>query len=306
MLDANVILQDVRYSAQSGKRSELVIASDQRVLRLLASRSVVEEVKEHLDRMTTPSISLSTLEGEWKRLYGPRLWVVEIPADTSDPEVQEVFLKDPDDATSISLARLVAPCLLFSGNTKHLPMAVSDWLAVTRQVKRLAWAQATLDGVSSMVGMTVGLPVASLVGLGGAVRRLPRGWAAVVGGGLLVAGVVYFRSEASHRHRDKLAGGLMALATQIGTEMDRAWRTRAETVPMVEPRFIPPPDVLSPMNRAARFLAVNPWRTATEVAQQLPSNDGRPWTATRVKAEILEPSAAFVGRDRRWALGKTQ
>jgi hypothetical protein len=288
-----------------GKRSELILGSDQRVLRLLASRSVADEVTEHLDRMAAPSISLAALKREWQQQYGPRLWVVEIPANLSDPEVQSVILKDPDDATSISLARMVAPCLLFSGNTKHLPLAVPDWLAVTRQVKRLARAQTTLEGASSMMGITVTLPIYGLVGLGGAVRRLPWVWSAAVGAGLLVSGLLYFRSQASRRHRERLVRYLIALATKIGAELDGAWQVRAETAPLVEPRCVRQPDELTPTNRAARLLAMSPWRTATEVAECLQSDVRGRWTATRVKAEILEPFTAFVARDRRWALGET-
>jgi hypothetical protein len=310
VVDADVVLQDIRFSAKTGRRSALVSASETGAIRLLISRTAAQEVEEHLPDMVTGGVSRSALDEVRRRVHWQHLWVVDIDPDETDPEVRRVMEADPDDATSITLARLVAPSILFSMNVRHLPLAVDEWLALTRQIMRLHRAESVLQGGESLLKLGMAVPVGGAVAISKLFRRLPPPAAVAVCIGSVAAIVLYLRSAQGQRRRRDAKEAVGQALGRVHAEMEAALQTKAEVARALSPRLIPAVDQMtadppSIAHRAARFLVSNPASSATELVQGISFDGlGSRWTASRLRTDVLEPASVFVCDQSRWSLGE--
>jgi hypothetical protein len=303
VLDANVLLQDIRHMARTGERSILISASDEGVARLLAPASVVAKVQDRLPRLAYGAVGLDALDRVWPSAYDDDLWVVGVETDVDDPEVTRVLDADPEDASVMTLARIVAPALLLSMNHRHLPLATGEWLEATRAIRRLAVAERRLEGATHLVGGMALAPVAGIVGAFHLLRRMRPAWALGVAATTVLAAAAYFRTEHGWGTLQRVGRGIWAFWEKVAAGAESAERTRQASHAKVTASRIQPPETGGVTGLAARVLALKPRLSATEIVDAL-SLDGQAWTATRLRREVLEGHPMFVSHNRRWTLGK--
>jgi hypothetical protein len=135
VVDANALLSCVGNDCRKGTgwQSNLLRMTNRGIATVYASDHVYGEVYEHLPKIARWSkVPVPVLRARFETNYLPRLRFVTVDtADVSDPQV--LAITDPDDVPTGQLAKLVAPCVVFSED-KHLRkpgLAPEDWRAVT-------------------------------------------------------------------------------------------------------------------------------------------------------------------------------
>ena len=114
VVDANALRSDVLYGCRKGRRTTLVTAANEGLLRLYAAAHVVEEVAEHYVRWAADGpVSASAFWQRWQEEYLPLLRIVEVPtgllSTAETRRVERLAAVDPDDVPSVTLT------LLFGG-----------------------------------------------------------------------------------------------------------------------------------------------------------------------------------------------
>lgn len=164
IVDTNTLLSsvdnDCRHEGWSS-RIRRMTASGATVL--YAADHVLEEVYEHLPRIAESSpVPLATLRARFEDEYLPALRFVAV-SDADAPDPQVLAITDPDDVPTGKLAKLIAPCVVFSDD-KHLKMpgfAPKRWLDA---------AEAAVNVAEGFRKQTVtmnaaALPIRSMAGL---------------------------------------------------------------------------------------------------------------------------------------------
>jgi hypothetical protein len=135
VVDANALLSCVGNDCRKGpgRQSGLLRMTQRGIATLYASDHVYWEVYEHLPKIARWSkVPVAVLRAHFETNYLPRLRFVTVnAANIVDPQV--LAIADPDDVPTGQLAKLVAPCVVFSED-KHLRqpgLAPEDWRAIT-------------------------------------------------------------------------------------------------------------------------------------------------------------------------------
>lgn len=159
VVDADVLLSSVKNDCEHGAdwRSRLLRMTDQRKSFLFAADHVYFEVYRGLPKIAKSSTaSLSELRSRFEEQYLPAVRFVSMSAEQPCDE-QVALVTDPTDVPTAQLARLVAPCVVFSGD-QHLRkpgIAPSNWRSVAGA--GVAIADASLR--ASVATNSVALPV---------------------------------------------------------------------------------------------------------------------------------------------------
>lgn len=131
--DANALLSCVGNDCRKGTgwQSDLLRATNRGIATLYASDHVYWEVYEHLPKIARWSkVPVPVLRARFETNYLPRLRFVTVDAAAiADPQV--LAITDPDDVPTGQLAKLVAPCVVFSED-RHLRkpgLAPDNWRA---------------------------------------------------------------------------------------------------------------------------------------------------------------------------------
>jgi hypothetical protein len=135
VVDANTLLSCVGNDCRKGMywRSGLLRMTDRGTAALYAADHVYGEVYEHLPKIAHWSkVPTKVLRARFEETYLPALRFVTVDAtDIVDPQV--LAITDPDDVPSGQLAKLIAPCVVFSED-RHLRkpgLAPEDWRLIT-------------------------------------------------------------------------------------------------------------------------------------------------------------------------------
>jgi predicted nucleic acid-binding protein len=219
VVDACVLLRNIGYTLRKGWNGALVeSASTSYTLSsgvvLFATKQVLEEVEEHLPRITRDAqASVDAAFQVWNEVFLPRLRVVDLEEGlVSDPRVEAVRTLDLDDAPTAALAVALAPCILLTDNRKHfMPLGLPD-----QPVDEIA---VDIHKISElMTGTNSAVLLTELTGLGiiesskEIVSALGKEGAALVGTTPHGAAYLYWRSEPGSRFRK----GVASIARDVG------------------------------------------------------------------------------------------
>jgi predicted nucleic acid-binding protein len=194
VVDANALLSSVGNDCRKGARwrSRLLRMTGGGTATLYAPDEVYSEVYEHLPRIAASAkLPTSELRTCFAYQYLPTLRFVTVDTtQVDDPQV--LAITDPDDVPLGQLAKLIAPCVVFSAD-KHLRkpgLAPDDWLLAAQFAIDLVDATMREQRVGQ-AAHGLSLPVSGAVELIKFVGRrtsIP-GWALglLVGGGVAYA-----------------------------------------------------------------------------------------------------------------------
>ncbi|WP_327402362.1 hypothetical protein OG194_20990 [Streptomyces sp. NBC_01288] len=129
IVDTNALMSSIENDCRKGFRSRLLRMSDNGTAVLYAADHVYEEVYRRLPRMTKSSpVPLEDLYAHFEAEYLPALRFVTM-SDVDAPDAQVLAITDPDDVPTGWLAKLISPCVVFSGDRdlKEPGFAPKDW-----------------------------------------------------------------------------------------------------------------------------------------------------------------------------------
>ncbi|MGH3305623.1 MAG: hypothetical protein ACRDOK_28950 [Streptosporangiaceae bacterium] len=114
LTDANAVLSSVDNDCRNGWRSRLLRMTDSGTAWLYAPDQVYREIYGRLPRMASFSpVPLDDLLRRFETAYLPALRFVTMSGEQSD-DPQVLAITDPDDVPLGQLAKLIAPCIVFS------------------------------------------------------------------------------------------------------------------------------------------------------------------------------------------------
>lgn len=219
VVDANAILSSVANDCQKGPswKSRLVRMTSGDSAVLYAPDHIYGEVYEHLPRMARFSrVPLGVLRARFETEYLPVLRFVTVDTTViADPQV--LAITDPDDVPTGQLAKLIAPCVVFSED-KHLRrpgLAPPAWREA---------AQFGVDLVEGVTGQRIAGNVAALPFRDGAelIAFVGRktGISPRIIGGIMATGVAYVL--ASPHRRQAVGKYVLPAAEALMGEMERS------------------------------------------------------------------------------------
>lgn len=217
VVDTNALLSSIENDCRKGFRSRLLRMSDDGTATLYAADHVLDETYEHLPRMAKRGlVPLAALRAHFEAEYLPALRFVTV-SDVDGPDEQVLAITDNDDVPTGRLAKLIAPCVVFSDD-RHLKkpgFAPKDWQRAAKSVLDIA------DGVrgQAVTVNAAALPARGVVGL---VKLLGRQtgispWAigaVVLGGGALLL-------KQADRRKTAASFAITALEA-VGTKLEAA------------------------------------------------------------------------------------
>ncbi|WP_329101607.1 hypothetical protein [Streptomyces sp. NBC_01439] len=302
VVDTNALLSSIENDCRKGFRSRLLRMTDGGTATLYAADHVLDETYEHLPRMAKHGlVSLATLRAHFEAEYLPALRFVTM-SDVDGPDAQVLAITDTDDVPTGRLAKLIAPCVVFSDD-RHLKrpgFAPKDWQRAAKSV---------LDITEGLRGQAVAVNAAVLPARGavGLVKLLGRQagispWAigaVVLGGGALLLkkpdrrkAVASFAVRAFEVVGTKLEAG--AAQERLGVEKLREVIVATSSQPTIRQRV------------AITLARQNEPLLAAEVQELIQAHfrDGPGATTKEVRA-VLEEGTEFVRVERyRWQLGR--
>ena len=191
IVDTNALLSSVANDCGKGAlvRSRLLRMADAGTAVLYAADHVYAEAYEHLPKVARwTKVPVPVMRARFEEHYLPALRFVTVDASQAD-DPQVLAITDPDDVPTGQLAKLIAPCVVFSED-RHLRrpgFAPPDWQATAR------CAIDIMEGASGQRATTtaVSLPfrgTAGLIGLLGRQTGIPPWllWLAAAGGTVYV------------------------------------------------------------------------------------------------------------------------
>lgn len=164
--DANALLSSVDNDCRNGWRSRLLRMTDRDTAFLYVPNHVYWEVYEKLPRLARFSpVPVADLRRHFEEEYLPALRFVKVSTtEIADPQV--LAITDPDDVPLGQLAKLIAPCIVFSED-RHLRtpgLAPADWRLAAKFAVDLADG-ASKQQATGMVAIAPGWAGVELVKL---------------------------------------------------------------------------------------------------------------------------------------------
>jgi predicted nucleic acid-binding protein len=219
VVDANAILSSVDNDCRKGPhwRSRLLRMTSSGTAVLYAPDHIYTEVYRRMPKIARSSpVPLDALRERFEAEYLPALRYVTVDITAiADPQV--LAITDPDDVPTGQLAKLIAPCVVFSED-KHLR---KPGLAPP------AWREAAKFGVDLVEGVTgqrITGNLATLPFRGGAelIAFLGRktGISPWIIGGIVAAGATYVLT--SPQRRQAVGRYVMPVAEALVKEMERS------------------------------------------------------------------------------------
>ncbi|MFD9431456.1 hypothetical protein [Streptomyces sp. NPDC060002] len=302
IVDTNALLSSIENDCRKGFRSRLLRMSDAGTATLYAADHVLDETYEHLPRMAERGlVPLATLRAHFEAEYLPALRFVTM-SDVDDPDEQVLAITDTDDVPTGWLAKLIAPCVVFSDD-KHLKkpgFAPKDWQRAAKSVLDIA------DGVrdQAVTMNAAALPARGVVGL---VKLLGRQtgispWA--IGAVVLSGGALLLKK--SDRRKSAASFAVKALEV-VGTKLEAATAQERQGVEKLREVILAAPSRPTIRQQVAIVLArqAEPL-LAAEVHELIdahfPDEPAADLQAVRI---VLEEGSEFVRVQRyRWQLGR--
>ena len=219
VVDANAILSSVDNDCRKGQywRSRLLRMTSGGTAVLYAPDHIYTEVYRRLPRIARSSpVPLETLRARFEAQYLSALRYVTVDATrVADPQV--LAITDPDDVPTGQLAKLIAPCIVFSED-KHLRkpgLAPPEWREA---------AQFAVDLMEGITGQRVTGNIATVPFRGGAelITFLGRktGISPWIIGAIMVAGAALVLK--SPQRRQAIGSYTMPVVEGLLKEMERS------------------------------------------------------------------------------------
>ncbi|WP_328750563.1 PIN domain-containing protein [Streptomyces sp. NBC_00285] len=302
IVDTNALMSSIENDCRHGRRSRLLRMSDNGSAVLFAADHVYDEMYERLPRFAKRcKVPLAPLVECFEEVYLPALRFVTV-SDLDAPDQQVLAITDPDDVPTGVLAKLIAPCVVFSED-RHLKkpgLAPKDW--------RTAAASA-VDIAEGVWGQTVTVNVAALP-FRGAVELLTftgrkvgvSPW--LLGGILLGTSAFLLKGSERRKATAKFTGhAAEAIYNQLAVDTAREQRGIAGLRDVI----LPAPSQPTLRQQVAIALARQPQPVlATEVRGLIYDHfPDEPAVSVQVVRSVLEEGSEFVQVQRnRWQLGR--
>ncbi|MGW0864699.1 hypothetical protein [Streptomyces sp. NPDC002611] len=302
IVDTNALLSSIENDCRKGFRSRLLRMSDDGTAVLYAAEHVLEETYEHLPRMAARGlVPLSTLRAHFEAEYLPALRFVTM-SDVDGPDEQVLAITDADDVPTGRLAKLIAPCVVFSDD-KHLKkpgFAPKDWQRAAKSALDIA------EGIRDQV-VTVNAAALPARGAVGLVKLLGRQtgispWA--IGAVALGGGALLLKQP----DRRKVAASFAVKALEVvGTKLEAATAQERRGVEKLREVILAAPSRPTIRQQVAITLArqTEPL-LAAEVHELIYRHfPDEPAVDVQAVRAVLEDGAEFVRVKRyRWQLGR--
>ncbi|MEU8534138.1 hypothetical protein [Streptomyces parvulus] len=305
IVDTNVLLtsidNDCRNVAQ-GRRSRLLLMSDCGDVVLYAADHVLGEMYEHLPRIAKSSpVPLATLRTYFEAEYLPVLRFVTV-SETDAPDPQVLAITDPDDVPTGRLAKLIAPCVVFSDDIhlKRPGFAPKRWLDMAKA------AVDVTDGHQDQVVLmnAVALPVRGVAGLLSFAGRKVNVSPWIFGGLLLGAGALLLQKPERRKTTAAIASKIFE---GVSYEFAEAMAKERQGVEQLRKVVLGVPSQPTLRQRIAIVLArQNEPLLAAEVHDLIQARfPEAPDASTKDVRYALEEGTEFVRVQRyRWQLGR--
>lgn len=302
IVDTNTLLSSIENDCRKGFRSRLLRMSDDGTATLYAADHVLDETYEHLPRMAKRGlVPLATLRAHFEAEYLPALRFVTM-SDVDGPDEQVLAITDTDDVPTGWLAKLIAPCVVFSDD-RHLKkpgFAPKDWQRAAKSVLDIA------DGVrdQAVTVNVAALPARGAVGLAKLLGRQTgiSPWAigaVVLGGGALLL-------KRPDRRRVAASFAVRALEA-VGTMLGAGVAQERRGVEKLREVILTAPSRPTIRQQVAITLArQNEPLLAAEVYELIQAHfPDEPEVSLQVVRAVLEEGTEFVRVQRyRWQLGR--
>jgi predicted nucleic acid-binding protein len=302
IVDTNALLSSIENDCRKGFRSRLLRMGDDGIAVLYAADHVLDETYEHLPKMAKRGlVPLSTLRAHFEAEYLPALRFVTV-SDVDGSDAQVMAITDTDDVPTGRLAKLIAPCVVFSDD-RHLKkpgFAPKDWQRAAKSVLDIA------EGVRDQA-VAVNAAVLPARGAVGLVKLLGRQtgispWAlgaVVLGGGALLL---------KQPDRRKAAASFAVKALEVvGTKLEAATAQERRGVEKLREVILAAPSRPTIRQRVAITLArkIEPL-LAAEVHELIYAHfPDEPAVSVQDVRAVLEEGSEFVRVQRyRWQLGR--
>lgn len=242
----------------------------------------------------------------WNEIFLPRVRVIDFDDQAiSDPRIDAVRERDPDDAPTAALAVALAPCLLLTDNRDDfLPLGLAE--RPVNDISLDIWEVSQLVTGANGAMMVTGLTgVGAYEGAKKVVETVGRDGAILIGLLLVGAAYLWWKSEPGGRFRE----GAAALGREAGPPLMKAVERGLDANQRVSAMAIQPADDRpSGFRYLAQRLAVGQTTmTTTEIARFLRDggyrfkNEGDYRTLTR---SWLAATPMFFELQRgHWSLG---
>ncbi|MFJ2006709.1 PIN domain-containing protein [Streptomyces chartreusis] len=302
IVDTNALLSSIENDCRKGFRSRLLRMSDDGTAVLYAADHVLEETYEHLPRTAKCGlVPLATLRAHFEAEYLPALRFVTV-SDVDGPNAQVLSITDADDVPTGCLAKLIAPCVVFSDD-KHLKkpgFAPKDWQRAAKSALDIA------EGIRDQV-VTVNAAALPARGAVGLVKLLGRQtgispWA--IGAFALGGGALLLKKP----DRRQAASSFAVKALEVvGTKLEAARTQERRGVQKLREVILAAPSRPTIRQQVAITLArqTEPL-LASEVNERLNRHfPDEPAVSVQAVRTVLEDGSEFVRVQRyRWQLGR--
>lgn len=300
--DTNALLSSIDNDCRKGYRSRLLRMSDSGAVVLYAADHVYWETYEHLPKFAKrSSVPLEVLRAHFENEYLPALRFVTV-SDIDPLDSQVLGITDPDDVPTGILAKLIAPCLVFSDDNhlKKPGFAPKDWQKAAKSgldVSEGASDQNTQAAVAVLpFRATYHLTRATSVKIGVSPWILAA---------MLLGAATY--ALWTPERRDKALKVAGAFVEAIGTELEKAMAQEERGAQIIREVLLPAPTAPTIRQQVAITLARQSEpllaREIQEIIQFSFAPDTIP-TVSEVRA-VLEEGDEFVRSGRyRWQFGR--
>jgi hypothetical protein len=302
LTDANTILSSVDNDCRNGWRSRLLRMSDRDTAGLYAPDHVYEEVYRRLPRIAQSSpVPLETLRAHFEAEYLPVLRFVEVSTIDVD-DAQVLAITDPDDVPTGRLAKLVAPCIVFSED-KHLRkpgFAPKDWRGAAKHAVDIS------DGANNqlMTANVAILPARGGIELAKFIGRRTGVSPWLVGGLLIGGGVMLLKKNERREVASKI---FFAVLESIGKMLDEAVALEESGLQGLREVILPAPVAPTLRQMVAITLArESEPLLAKEIQELIEWNfpDGVAPTVNEVRAVLQDGSEFYQPERYRWQFGR--
>jgi hypothetical protein len=218
IVDTNALMSSIENDCRHGRRSRLLRMSDNGSAVLFAADHVYDEMYERLPRFAARcKVPLAPLVECFEDVYLPALRFVTV-SGLDAPDQQVLSIADPDDVPTGRLAKLVAPCVVFSED-RHLKkpgLAPKAWRDAAASAVDIAEGHQDQETTMIVAALPFRLTAELVIVSGRKMGVSP--W--LLGGILLGVGVLLLQKQDRRKTTTQVAGKVIeAIAVQLADGM---------------------------------------------------------------------------------------